>query len=310
MGGIAGEPSTGGDPGTGGANTDPDQRELLLRDEGNSQLHYVNLGNSAANWHVAVPAGRDMQLVGSGRVMIGTDNGYEEHDIATGAKVAELTTYAGTLSAHRLRNRNTMLVGVDWQGQSGIVLAEVDSGGGVVRTIAIAGYDYARLARPTPSGTFLVTSNRTVLEVNENGDIIWQAAIQYSGEPHSWLAVRLPSGETVVGAGYAANLQFFSAQGTFLRAITGPQQVTPNFYAGYQILDNGNFVITNWQGHGAGNGNLGTQVLEYDPSGNLVWSWHQDATFVSSLQAVIVLDGLDINLLHVDDTDGTLVPVP
>jgi hypothetical protein len=291
-------------------NTDPDQRELLLRDEGNSQLHYVNLGNTSANWHVDVPAGRDMQLVGSGRVMIGTDNGYEEHDIATGAKVAELTTYLGTLSAHRLRNRNTMLVGVNWQGQSGIVLAEVDAGGGVVRTIAIAGYDYARIARPTPSGTFLVTSNTTVLEVDDSGNTIWQATINNSGEPHSWMPIRLPSGETVVSAGYAANLQFFSAQGTFLRAITGPSQVVPYFYAGYQILDNGNFVITNWQGHGAGHGNSGNQVLEYDPDGNLVWSWQQDASYVSSLQAVIVLDGLDLDYLHVDDTDGTLVPVP
>ncbi len=71
------------------------------------------------------------------------------------------------------------------------------------------------------------------------------------------------------------------------------------------ILGNGDHVATSWQGHGRS----GVQVLEYDPAGTLVWSWQQDASYVSSLQAVIVLDGLNLDLLHVDDTDGTLVPV-
>ena len=203
--GTGGQESTGGETGTGGV-SDPDARRMLLRDEGNSALHYVDLGDSANNWHTDIPAGRDLQLVGAGRVLIGTDNGYQEYDIASGALVDEFAGEAGTIAARRLRNGNTLLVGADWQGQSGIVLVEVDSSGNATPTITYAGFDYVRLVRETPSGTFLVTSDRVVFEGDANGDIIWQVTIDHDG-PHSWMGVRLASGDTVVSTGYAASLQ-------------------------------------------------------------------------------------------------------
>jgi hypothetical protein len=82
----------------------------------------------------------------------------------------------------------------------------------------------------------------------------------------------------------------------------------PSFYAGFQVLPNGNFVVTNWEGHGGGHGVTGRQLLEYDAAGLLVWSWQQDPNLVSSLHGVIVLDGLDTTQLH-DDLDGVLTPV-
>jgi hypothetical protein len=33
----------------------------------------------------------------------------------------------------------------------------------------------------------------------------------------------------------------------------------------------GNYVVTNWQGHGTDFGNSGIQLLEYDAAGVLVW---------------------------------------
>ena len=76
-------------------------REFLLRDEGLSQLSYVNLARPNTNWHQPIPAGRDIQLVGDNRVLIGTGTGYEERDIATGKKVFELTSFNGTIAARR-----------------------------------------------------------------------------------------------------------------------------------------------------------------------------------------------------------------
>jgi hypothetical protein len=86
--------------------------------------------------------------------------------------------------------------------------------------------------------------------------------------------------------------------------------IKPNFYAGFQILPNGHFVVTNWEGHGSGNGSTGVQLLEYDTSGVCVWKWKQDSnsTLVSSLHGVIVLDGLDTTKLN-DDVNGVLAPV-
>ncbi len=284
-------------------------RKLLLRDEGLSQLCYVDVSNSGKNWYVPVPAGRDLQLTGDGRVLIGTGNGYEEREIATGKKITELTTFPGTVAARRLRNGNTLLTGANWQNKKGIVLVEVDASGAVQRTINYLGFDYVRLVRETTTGNFLITADNIVFEGNQLGAIIWQVKITGVEKPHAWQALRLANGNTMVSSGFSKNFQLFSADGKLTDFITGPADVKPNFYAGFQILANGNYVVTNWQGHGPKFGISGTQLLEYSPDGKLVWKWQQDAAKFSSLQGVIVLDGLDINLLHTENANGALSPV-
>jgi len=286
-----------------------ESRRFLLRDEGISQLSYIDQANPKNNWYTPIPTGRDMQLVGRGRVLVGTGNGYEEREIATGNKVYELSSFTGTISARRLRNGNTLLVGVNWQEKQGIVLVEVDESGTTKHMIVYPGFPYVRLVRETPSGTFLITADDTVFEGNAAGDVLWQAKITGKDKPHAWQALRLANGQTVVSCGYAANLQFFAADGKLVNTITGPAEVKSNFYAGLQILPTGNYVVINWQGHGPSFGGSGTQLLEYAPTGKLVWSWQQDAAKFSSLHAVIILNGLDTNLLHVEDANGMLAPV-
>jgi hypothetical protein len=284
-------------------------KKMLLRDEGLSQLSYVDLTNPENNWYQSVPTGRDIQLVGSGRVLIGTGTGYEERDIVTGSRVTELTSFTGTLAARRLRSGNTLLVGVNWQGSEGIVLVEVDKDGNTQRKIVYPGFNYVRLVRETISGTFLITADDTIFEGDEKGSILWRAKVVGRDKPHAWQAVRLSNGKTIVSSGFAANFQIFGKDARLLDTIGGPAEVHPHFYAGFQIMQNGNMVVTNWQGHGAKFGSSGVQLLEYTPAGNLVWSWKQDADKFSSLQGVIVLDGLDLTMLHVEDGDGKLVPV-
>lgn len=282
---------------------------LLLRDEGLSQLSYVDLANPTANWYVPVPAGRDMQLVGDGRVLIGTGNGYEERDIVTGKKLFELTSFPGTIAARRLRNGNTLLTGAKWQGKKGIVLVQIDSSGKIKSIINYADFDYVRLVRETISGNFLITSDNIVFEGNSVGAILWKANITGVAKPHAWQALRLANGQTVVSTGYSKNLQIFSSAQKLIDSISGPAEVHPEFYSGFQILDNGNYVVANWQGHGPKFGATGTQILEYTPAGKLAWKWQQDAAKFSSIQGVIVLDGLDLNFLHVEDANGMLAPV-
>lgn len=289
--------------------TDYNNRRLLLRDEGLSQLSYVDLANPAADWYVPVPAGRDIQLTGNGLVLIGTGAGYEEREISSGKKLHELTSYAGTVSARRLRNGNTLLTALNVQGKKGIVLIEVNPSGTTQRIINYPEFNYVRLVRETASGTFLLTSDNIVFEGNDKGEVVWSAKIAATVQPHSWQALRLANGQTVVSAGYSKNFQFFGADGKMVDTIGGPPEVHPNFFAGFQILANGNYVVTNWQGHGAKFGAIGTQVLEFKPDGVLAWSWKQDETKFSSLQGIIVLDGLDLNLLHVEDANGKLAPV-
>ncbi|MEO6672680.1 MAG: hypothetical protein ABIN93_04560, partial [Ginsengibacter sp.] len=285
-------------------------KKFLLRDEGMSQLCYVDIASPETNWYMPVPPGRDIQLVGHGCVLIGTGTGYEERKISNGEKIAELTSFPGTLAARRLRNGNTLLTGMDWQGKKGVVLVEVDKNGVIKRQIAYGAFNYLRLVRETPSGTFLVAAEDTLFEGNVNGDVLWKIKINgRRDKPHIWQAIRLSNGRTILSAGYNANLQVFDAYGKLTDSISGPPEVKPNFYGGLQILANGNYVVTNWEGHGPGNGGIGVQLLEYSPAGKLVWSWKQDAGNFSSLQGVIALDGLDTNFLHVEDEKGMLAPV-
>lgn len=297
---------------TGTAQPSPNRypsRQLLLRDEGLSKLNYVDLAHPEKNYFITIPAGRDLQLVGQGRVMIGTGKGYEERDIKTGNKVAELTTFDGTIAARRLRNGHLLLVGLNWQGQKGIVLLELDQNQAVQRTINYPDFNYVRLVRETVDGNFLITSNDRVFEGKPDGSIVWQAQLTKQDKAqHAWQAQRLGNGYTLVSGGYSANFQRFDKKGVWVDSISGPPIVNPHFFAGFQILKNGNWVVANWQGHGPDHGASGTQLLEYTPTGKLVWSWKQDPQQQSSIQGVLVLDGLDLNRLHVEDAQGRLVP--
>jgi hypothetical protein len=286
------------------------KRKLILRDEGLSKLSFIDLSNAQNNWFVSVPAGRDIQPVGQGRVLLGTGNGFEERNIKDGTKVFELNTFKGTQTARRLRNGNTLLSGINWFGKKGIVLAEVDKSGNVVKETVYPGFSYVRCIRQLVNGNYLVTSNNIVFEGDQNGKVVWQATVDGPPEKtHIWQAVRLGNGNTIVSTGYSKNFQIFSPQGKSVATIDGPAEVNPNFFAGFQVMNNGNYVVTNWQGHGDKYGASGTQVLEFSPEGKLVWSWKQDPQNFSSLQGIIVLDGLDLDKLHVENEKGVLTPV-
>lgn len=321
--GAAGSAGSGGGPDTGGAGgvsgggggsggtppTDPNQRKLLLRDEGNSAVHYVDLGDTSKSWHQTVPVGRDLQLIGGRKFLIGIENGYQERNLSDGSVAKEVKTFPGTLDAHRLKNGNTLLVGVNFNGGKGIVLVEVDAAGGVARQIQYAG-NYVRMVREAGAGHFLMAADTKVLEGDAQGNIVWEVTAQGHAEPHVWEALRLASGDTVVAAGYAASLQIFGADKQLKQTITGGEGVKPNFFADVQVMPGGSFVVANWQGHGTGLGGNGLQVVEYDAAGKLIWSWKQDASYVSSLQGLMVLDGSDLEKLHVENPQtGVLEPV-
>jgi hypothetical protein len=283
---------------------------MLLRDEAISQLSYEDIANPKNNWYVTVPAGRDIQLVGNGRVLIGTGSGYEVREIATGNKVFELTSYPGTIAARKLRNGHVLLVGENWQGKKGVVLVEVNESGAVQQIVSYPGFNYARLARETSSGSFMLTANDTIFEGDAAGKVLWKTKIKGPpDQPHAWQAMKLADGRVIASCGYSKNLQIFSKDGNLETTISGPPEVTPNFYGGFQILSNRHYVVTNWQGHGPGHGIQGIQLLEYAPDGKLVWSWKQDPQKYSSVQAVIVLDGLDTNLMYTENEKGILAPV-
>ena len=287
-------------------------RRMILCDEGNKRVLLVDLDNPGAGWrrNYSSQSLRDIQLVGGDRVAVSIAEGYIEIDIKTGEVKKEVKKFSKVESIRRLPNGNTVLA----SDADGTTLQEVDANDTPVagRKISFSGLGPFRMFRRTPKGTFLLGVGKKVAEVNWDRQVLWEMTIPAGN--YVYQGVRLADGTVAVTSGYGATLVLVDPASSTVRATLGGKSqpeaaaIQPNFYAGFQVLANGNFVVTNWEGHGGGNGGKGIQLLEYDAAGTLVWRWKQDATLVSSLHHVIVLDGLDTTKLH-DDVGGVLAPV-
>ena len=71
-----------------------------------------------------------------------------------------------------------------------------------------------------------------------------------------------------------------------------------------QVLKSGNIVVANWTGHGSADSAKGSQILQFNPRGEVVWHWH-DPERAGSVHGVIILDDLDTRVLN-DDTSSVL----
>lgn len=288
----------------------PIQHEFLALDEGLEQLLHVDERDPSRDWAVPLcqPQVRDMQLVGGGRLMVSHHHGYAEFDIATGDKVKDFAELNGVTSARRQADGSTILAGVNLAGLEGVVILELDAGDGIRNKTLFEG-DYVRLIRQTGNGTFLMSCNTMIREGSRDGHYLGS----FPGKDfyHAWKSVRLPNGNLLVSAGYGAFMVELAPDGRTVRKFGGkeemPAKVNPFFYGMFHLLPNGHVVVANWQGHGRDHGASGIQLLEFDRGGQWVWSW-SDAGRISSLQGVLVLDGLDVSRLH-DERCGLMTPM-
>jgi hypothetical protein len=287
-------------------------RRVLLSDEGNGRVLLVDLGDTAhAVWATQLDHPRDLQLVGGDRVAVSTATGYVELDLARGEIKRQVGGFSGVETLRRLADGHTVLGG---NSSGGVTLQELDGADAAVpgRKVTFTTSGQVRIARRTPRGTFLIAAGAKLAEVDWSRQTVWEVDVPDGNSVFEGL--RLADGTIAVTSGYGATIVIIDASTKrALRTIGGKAQpdaptIAPNFYAGFQVLANGHFVVTNWEGHGAGNGGKGVQLLEYDPAGLLVWRWKQDPALVSSLHQVLVLDGLDTTRLH-DDAGGVLAPV-
>lgn len=286
------------------------KHDFLVIDEGLAQLLHVNENDPATNW--IVPTGhaqaRDLQLVGGGRVLVGHDAGYTEFDLVTGKVAKDVASYKGVTSVRRLPGGHTLIAGSNLAGEKGVVVLEVDAANTVKHKTIFPG-NYVRLIRETAQGTWLMMNDTTIREGDRNGKLLQEWTVP--GFRHAWKAVRLPNGHTLASAGSGGFMVDLDATGAVARKFaakeTMPAAVNANFYATFQLLANGHIVLANWQAHGPGHGASGVQLFELDEKATIVWQW-SEAKIISSLQGVLVLDGLDTAKLH-DERTGVMAPL-
>jgi hypothetical protein len=279
------------------------KHKFIAIDESRDSLVFTDENNPSTNWSVKIEKSRDIQLVGNNRVMISNGNGYAEYDLTTHLKVRDLKP-AGTgsvESCRRLPNGRTLLVA------EGITIWTVDSAGVIKKTVNIPNMNTFRCMRITAQNTYLLGSGGELVETDTNGTILKRSSI--SGANSMYMAVRMPDKRTFLSGGYGQFVAILDSAWTVKKRIGGTSPVGYNydFFAGFQVLSNGHIVVTNWQGHGFNDGANGIGLIEYDTSGAIVWSW-MDHARVSSLHAVIILDGLNSALLH-DERNGIMGPV-
>ena len=304
-----------------GFGAEPIKHEFLAIDEGLSNLLYVNEANPAKNYVVSIakPHPRDMQLEGDGKLLISHDQGYCEYDIATGKRIKDVSTFHDVSSARRLENGDLLLSGVDFDGVKQnkgdmpigdptgrhVQVIEYTPEGKEVKRTSYLG-DYLRLLRQTDTGTYLFALNTHFSEADMKGNYI--KTFEVPGFKHAWKALRMPNGHVIMSGGYGAFMAELDADGKLVRkfgqAGTVAPEIHPYFYALFQVMPNGHIVAANWQGHGPGHGASGRQLVEFDGDSKIVWTW-SDAKVISSIQGVLVLDGLDIGKRY-DERTGTM----
>ena len=114
----------------------------------------------------------------------------------------------------------------------------------------------------------------------------------------------------VIATGYNATLDVYGPDQKLLltmgKANAALKPLDPHFFADFHVMPNGNYFVVNSQADSSNASSV--QLIEFNPAGELVWQQKQPAT-VRSLEAAIVLDGVDTSKLQVE-LEGVLEPAP
>jgi hypothetical protein len=299
------------------------QRRMLVREQGDPHLALLDLGSpNPVIWRKVAgstpggsplggsPWARGEQLIGNNQVMGSTPSGYEIFDLSTGRIVKSVGGHYNTQSAYRMANGETMLT------RSGTTLSFLDKNDEISHEISYPGHGFVRLARPTRKGTFLVPSDQDVFEGDDSGNILWNLAAPMGSR---WGEVFEP---LLMGDGNVLLSTFFGVSIDIIDATTHLvtkryqvpaqefSQIVPSAFAEVQILPNGNIITANRFGI-CGAVCAGRQIIEFNPTGDIVWTYQVDPKVFSSIDGVLVLDGLDPQFLHAQEIspDSTWQPV-
>ena len=290
----------------------PIQHRFLVMDFWKGKVTHVDEKNPSNNWEMPWAGGlRDWQLIGQNRLLISCDDGYTVYDLISRAKVEEfhLPLLKGVTTVSR-RKDGTTWFGTN-QGEK-VCIYSMDSTHAILQTINFPDLKWLRVMRFTSDNTLLLAEYDGATEIstkqNEPAPIIRRFPLP---RPRcAYMALKAADGTCWLAGGYAQGLIQYGKDGKLLREFQAkqPAGLVNWFYAGFQFLGNGHIVQSNWTGHGEGDFQEGWKLIEFDAEGQVVWHWYVPREQAGSINAVLVLDDLDISVFH-DDLDLARPPV-
>lgn len=272
------------------------KHRFLVADESGHQLVHINEKDPSANWKVPIKEKHawDIQLIGNDQVAVTTPTGYHVINIMSGTLVDTVTLdgVANIWSVRLMSDGHRMVIGTGAEGS--LYAVELDGGHHILRRSEVPGVSGMRFGRITAEGHALAVPGDELIEWDLDGKIIARFKLpieHFKGKKlMSFMALKDECGNYWVADGYGATTVKLDAAGTVLQRIVGPEW--RHFTGGFQRLPNGNIVQTNWAGHQFKKAVAGKQLMEFNPAGELVWTYH-DPVYFGCPVGVIVLDDLN-----------------
>jgi hypothetical protein len=262
------------------------KHRFVAADESRKQLLLVDQNDPSKDWTVPLPGNRDVKLVGTDRVLVSVRNGYREYAVADGRLIKEVTHGSDVQSVLRDARGHTFL-------GSGKMIWELDAQDQEVFRLPLTMKGGFRIMTMTAEGNFIFTDAENVVELRRDGTVVrtYELKAHDAQSKKPYFGLRLPGGDTLFSTGYGASLLVLDAEGKLKRKIGGAGSVPGvllNFFSTSLPLPDGGFLVCNWTGHKPEDSTKGPQLVQFDASGKIVWTWH-DPVRAGSLHGVALL---------------------
>ena len=250
------------------------------------------------SWSHPAKKSNDLWILSGGSLLFGNLNGVKEVSFKDNSVKFEYKTKSEVYAVQRLANGNTFV----GECSSGKLLEIAPDGKTIVKEVSTlaskitdkrafpGGHSYMRNARVLPNGNYLCAlyQSEVAVEFNSAGKKVWSAKVP--GGVHSIL--RLANGNTLAAGGdfksskgVPATLYEFDKDGKEVWKVSSDDLPGKplHFLGGFQVLPNGNILLSNWLGHGKFG--RAPHLLEITRDKKVVWTYadHQQFKTISSV---------------------------
>lgn len=242
-------------------------------------------GEIAGEYNVGTK-GEDSWLLPNGRVLASHNGGVREVDTATGAITWEYKAGPG-VEVHSSQPLPDGRVLICECGSKR--LFEINRDMSIAWEIKLEStqttHKQFRLARKTDTGTYLVAygSDAVVRELDSQGKVLQTFTVPPAKNPGVNGGFRLPNGNTLVTAGYGAEVYEFDRNAKIVWTLSQsdlPAGFKLHYLGTAQRLANGNIVVSNFQGL--------PSVFEITPEKRVVWQYQNEK--IGPVSACLVVD--------------------